>query len=146
MIHVSQKEFRTYEKIDSKSPFFDLTRLSNNNCESYFKYLKHNLLKLDERKRFNTLRLSEIAIPIHNDLEAKYIDYEYGAILNYLKSKASKKSQQSAFDMRENYFKATDYEPKYKREHGFYYKNRLELNIDNSSCGKFLHTIQTEYI
>lgn len=83
------------------------------------------------------MRQSEIAIPIHNDIEAKYIDCENGSILNYFKSKVNNQNLTSEkIKLRKRTIN------QYKRQHGFYYKNRLELNLNNSSCGEFFLLIQ----
>lgn len=138
MLRVCQSEFKTFRKIDETSPFFDLTRLSNNNVESYFKYLKHDLLKLNERKRANKMMLSEILIPIQNDLTSKYIEYQYGSLLSQIIKKRDEKQKEdeegnvkkeTAFDLKELYHKATDKVP-FQRKKGYYYENILKFNTN----------------
>jgi hypothetical protein len=138
MLKVCQTEFKHNKSIDCKSQFFEYNRLSNNNAESYFSHLKNNLLQLEKRKMKNKLTLSQLAIPIFQDLQSKYIEFGY---LNYnFKDKSDKRSTKEAI---EEVWK--DKKNSINREKGFYYNNDLKLSKFNSittQTGKILSIVE----
>ena len=124
MLKISKLDFEN--KIDKNSKFFSLSRLDNNNAESYFSHLKTRLLQLNERKLKNKLLLSQISIPIKEDIESKYIEYGYSSIFsqnNEPKIKSSENIKEVWKDKNEKYF----------RVKGFYYKNNLKYSISTQT-------------
>jgi len=74
ILKIFQTDFQENKLIDRNSLFFNYSRLSNNNAEGYFSHLKTNLLQLEKKKLKNKLTLSQLAIPIFEDLQSKYIE------------------------------------------------------------------------
>ena len=129
MIKKRQIEFMKFEKIDEFSEFYQKSRLDNNIIEGYFKHLKHNLLRLSERKFENKLVISQVSIQIYRELQAKYKEFKYDMLLNIGESKSLAK-ETSSFELVEKW---SEKKSKKGREKSYYYNHCLELSESKST-------------
>ena len=124
ILKIFQTDFQENKLIDRNSVFFNYSRLSNNNAEGYFSHLKTNLLQLEKKKLKNKLTLSQLAIPIFEDLQSKYIEFGY---VNYSENNYNIKNVKESI---EEIWK--DKKRVIDRQKGFYYNNNLKLSKFNN--------------
>jgi hypothetical protein len=124
ILKICQTDFHENKLIDRNSLFFHYSRLSNNNAEGYFSHLKTNLLQLEKKKLKNKLTLSQLAIPIFEDLQSKYIEFGY---VNYSENNYNIKNVKESI---EEIWK--DKKRVIDRQKGFYYNNNLKLSKFNN--------------